>query len=266
MELELSQIASIRARRRHGPSGMHYLLARIRRELEARWAAVEAARGGYGGAQRRRRVLLLDFDRSDLRLGDGVAVRRVCALESPAAARKLFEAPQAGGFDGVVICLQAAWLQWPAWPAEMLRVLRPGGRLLFCTFGPDTLQQLRQAWRQADRRPHVHPFIDMHLVGDQLLHCGFTDPIVDADWVTVHYPQDAALYADLRAEGFTNILAARRKTLTGKARFRRYQEALDELREPGRPLAVTFELVYGVAGAPPATEARIQVAPPRLPA
>lgn len=242
---------------------MKYLLARIRRELEARWAAAEVARGGRGGGSRRR-VLLLDFAGSDFNLGGGAAVRRVCAFEAPAAAP--FGAPPEGGFDGVVICLQAAWLQWPAWPGEALRVLRPGGRLLFCTFGPDTLRELREAWRRADDAPHVHPFIDMHLVGDQLLHCGFTDPIVDADWVTVQYPQDAALYADLRAEGFTNILAARRRTLTGKARFRRYQEALDELREPGRPLPVTFELIYGVAGAPPAKEARIQVAPPRLPA
>ena len=247
---------------------MDYLLTGIRRELEARWAAAEVARGGrqgndQGGAQRR--VLLLDRNGSDFCLGDGVEVRRVCALDAAAAAQAPLAAA-AGGFDGVVICLQAAWLEWPAWPAEVLGVLRPGGRLLFCTFGPDTLQQLRQAWRQADDAPHVHPFLDMHLIGDQLLRCGFTDPIVDADWVTVQYPQEAALYADLRAEGFTNILAARRKTLTGKARFRRYQEALNELRGPGRPLAVTFELIYGVAGAPPSRAGRIQVAPPRIPA
>jgi len=246
---------------------MHYLLTRIRRELEARWAAAEVARGGRhgndkGGAQRR--VLLLDRDGSDFCLGGGVEVRRVCALEAPAAAQAPLEAAPTGGFDGVVICLQAAWLEWPAWPAEALRALRPGGRLLFCTFGPDTLQQLRQAWQQADDAPHVHSFLDMHLIGDQLLRCGFTDPIVDADWVSVQYPQDAALYADLRAEGFTNILAGRRKTLTGKARFRRYRKALDELREAGRPLAVTFELIYGVAGAPPSKGAGIQVAPPRI--
>jgi len=188
----------------------------------------------------------------------------VCALQAPAAAQAPLAAAPPGGFDGVVICLQAAWLEWPAWPAQALRALRPGGRLLFCTFGPAPLRQLRQAWQPADDAPHVHSFLDMHLIGDQLLGCGFTDPIVDADWVSVQYPQDAALYADLRAEGFTNILAGRRRTLTGKARFGRYRKALDELREAGRPLAVTFELVYGVAGAPPLRGAGIQVAPPRI--
>jgi malonyl-CoA O-methyltransferase len=45
--------------------------------------------------------------------------------------------------------------------------------LLFSTFGPDTLRELRQAWASADDRVHVNLFMDMHDIGDLLLASGF---------------------------------------------------------------------------------------------
>jgi len=165
--------------------------------------------------------------------------------------------------DGVIICAQAAYLEWPAWPAQILRALKPGGRLLFCTFGPDTLREVNDAWRRVDDAPHAHPFLDLHHIGDALLHCGFARPIVDADWVTVTYPNAATLHADLRAEGFANAASARRKTLTGKTRFNAYQKALHEARTSDGNLTVTFELIYGYATAPmPTSASQIRVAPP----
>ena len=143
-----------------------------------------------------------------------------------------------------------AWLDAPAVFAEAQRLLKPAGTLLFCTLGPDTLKQLRDAWRHADDHPHVHPFCDMHNLGDQLLAGGFVRPIVDADRITIQYPRADLLHADLRADGYTNALAARRKTLTGKTRFAAYNSALTAAQKPNQPLAITYELIYGTATAP----------------
>ena len=63
----------------------------------------------------------------------------------------------------------------------VLRLLRPGGLLLFTTFGPDTLKELRAAWQAADGGVHVHDFIDMHDLGDALVHQGFAEPVVDTE-------------------------------------------------------------------------------------
>ena len=267
LKLDLHQIARARAapRRKNPAGGLDYLFARIGRELEERWAVEQADDGAQDRS--RGRVLLLDFDGAapDLNLGEAVTIRRVSLLESPAVAETHLFGDDAGGFDGVVIGLQMAWLDPQAVLAEALRLLRPGGRLLFCTLGPDTLQQLRRAWGEVDERPHVHPFIDMHHIGDQLLRTGFARPIVDVDRVTVEYPRPEMLYADLRGEGFTNVLQARRKTLTGKARFDGFAKALEDLREPGAPLAITWELIYGAAIAAPPPSAQIRVAPPEIP-
>ena len=42
---------------------------------------------------------------------------------------------------------------------EFRRVLAPGGLLMFSTFGPDTLKELRAAFQGTDRYTHVHRFI-----------------------------------------------------------------------------------------------------------
>ena len=218
--------------------------ARIRRELEQRWAQDQS--GNEAG-----RVLLLDFDGPHPHLG-AANLQPISFLEHD------LRAHDTGDVDGIVIGLPLAWLPLEAVLAQVLRVLRPGGRLLFCTFGPDTLQQLRWAWSEVDELPHVHPFIDMHHIGDELLRRGFVRPIVDVDRVAVEYENAAMLYADLRGEGFTNLLVERRKTLTGKTRFDGFANALESLRQPGAPLSITFELIYGVASAPlPSSQVRV---------
>src|SRR5262252_7176657 len=69
---------------------------------------------------------------------------------------------------------------------EWHRVLEVGGLLMFSTYGPDTLKELRAAFG-ADAAPHVHPFVDLHDLGDTLAGNGFADPVMDMDIVTVTY-------------------------------------------------------------------------------
>jgi malonyl-CoA O-methyltransferase len=71
-------------------------------------------------------------------------------------------------------------------------VLRPGGLLLFSTFGPDTLKELRAAWRAADGHTHVSRFIDMHDLGDALVRAGLGEPVMDMEHLTLTYPTCAA--------------------------------------------------------------------------
>lgn len=249
MELDLQQFAKARARGKTLRGGMHYLLARVRRELEERWHAHTA------NQNRRHNILLLDFDGGDFCAGARDEIKRISPLEHAHA-----DFAGAQNFDGVVMCLQPAWMERRALFAHARRALREGGALLFCTCGPDTLAQVRDAWRH-DSMPHVHAFTDMHIIGDELLRAGFARPIVDVDRVTVEYHDAHALHADLRGEGFTNILHARRKTLTGARRGMQYRRALEDARAPGGALGVTFELIYAAAFAP---HDSVRVSPPQL--
>jgi malonyl-CoA O-methyltransferase len=145
-------------------------------------------------------------------------------------------------------------LQWCDAPdrvfAEFHRVLRPGGLALFTSFGPDTLKELRAAWRAADDHVHVSRFVDMHDLGDALVRAGFGQPVMDMEHMTVTYPDVRSLMRDLKTMGARNATAGRSRGLTGRQRLAAVEAHYEALRHQGR-LPSTWEIVYGHAWASP---------------
>jgi malonyl-CoA O-methyltransferase len=146
---------------------------------------------------------------------------------------------------------------------EFHRVLRPGGLLLFTTFGPDTLRELRTAWSQVDGDTHVNAFIDMHDIGDALLRAGLRDPVMDLERLCVTYPDVRRLMHDLKAIGAHNVTSGRPRGLTGKGRLQRMVEAYEAYRRDG-VLPATYEVVYGHAWGGAPTGAPVEVPLQRL--
>lgn len=161
--------------------------------------------------------------------------------------------PLAGGsFDLVWSNLTLQWVSGPRRAfAELYRALRPGGLLMFSSFGPDTLKELRAASRDADRHTHVHRFIDMHDVGDMLVQCGFADPVMDMETVTMTYASVRDLMRDLKAIGARNATSGRPGALSGKSLLERVTRNYESFRRDGK-LPATFEVVYGHAWKPQA--------------
>lgn len=143
-------------------------------------------------------------------------------------------------------------LQWcndlDAVLAEFRRILRPGGLLTFTTLGPDTLQELRAAWRAADDFNHVNAFLDMHDVGDAVMRAGLADPVMDVEHFELLYSQVGDLMADLKAIGARNATGGRPRGLTGKGRLTAMRQGYERFRREGR-LPATYEVVYGHAWA-----------------
>ena len=171
-----------------------------------------------------------------------------------------------GSVDLVIANMLLPWIDdLPACLAEISRVTRKDGLFAFATLGPDSLSELRTAWRSIDEEWHVNAFPDMHNVGDALMRAGLRDPVLDVDYLTVTYRDTAALYRDLTRAGGRNCLTGRKKTLTGKRRFRAMDQALAGLMQEG-VLSLTLELVYGHAfgGGPRQTQGEFLVDPARI--
>ena len=83
--------------------------------------------------------------------------------------------------------LALQWCRPEAVFAEIARVLDTGGLFIFSTFGPDTLKELRAAFAAVDAYEHVNPFIDMHDLGDALVHAGFAEPVMEMEVLTLEY-------------------------------------------------------------------------------
>lgn len=141
-------------------------------------------------------------------------------------------------------------LQWCDRPdlvfAEVKRVLKPDGVFIFSTFGPDTLKELRDSWAVVDQGQHIHPFIDMHDIGDFLIHAGLQEPVMEREEMTLTYERVRDVMRDLKCIGAVNALNNRPKGLLGRRRFERLVEAYEARRIDGR-LPASYEVVYGTA-------------------
>lgn len=155
----------------------------------------------------------------------------------------------AGSIDLVISNAMLQWCDPERVFAECRRVLRPGGTLLFTTFGPETLKELRLAWSEVDGYSHVSPFIDLHELGDALLRAQFTDAVMDADRLTLTYADLTDLMRDLKGLGAHNATLDRPRGLLGRRRLEALTAAYETYRQKGR-LPASFEVLYGYARVP----------------
>ncbi len=127
---------------------------------------------------------------------------------------------------------------------EMARVLRSGGCLAFATFGPETLWELRTAWRAADADSHVRRFA---LADDWRRAASAADmgcEMLQTSMRLRRYPDLRGLAAELKSLGAHNS-APRVRGLTAPRRLAIAEAAYETLRdEAGLP--ATFQLIFGL--------------------
>ena len=144
-------------------------------------------------------------------------------------------------------------VQWcndlPATIVDLHRVLKVDGLLMFSTFGPDTLKELRQAFHGVDAHNHINRFADMHDIGDMLSHGGFAEPVMDMEYLTLTYGDVRSVLHDLKAIGANNATAGRSQGLMGKNAWKMLVENYEKLRRDGK-LPATYEVIYGHAWKP----------------
>ena len=114
------------------------------------------------------------------------------------------------------------WLNdLPFFFREIRRVTKKDGLFIFSTLGPDSLLALKKAWAEIDNFSHINNYIDMHIIGDQLMNVGLLDPVLDSERMIIRYDNISSIERDLTCTGARNALTARECSLTGIARSSR---------------------------------------------
>ncbi len=126
------------------------------------------------------------------------------------------------------------------------RMLSPGGFAMFSCLGPDTVRELTAVYARLQWPEPTIAFVDMHDLGDMLVHAGFADPVMDQERLSVHWDSAAALCRDLRLLG-SNVSPHRYPGLRTPRWQTALHGALESLRDNSGRYALTFEIVYGHA-------------------
>jgi malonyl-CoA O-methyltransferase len=129
--------------------------------------------------------------------------------------------------------------------AELNRVMNREGCLMFSTLGPDTFQELAF--------PGENPLIvnaqllDMHDIGDCLIHAKFLDPVMDMEMLVVHHLHLIDLLKSIRIEGFRSVQKSTYNGLTGKQQWLDCLQNTQKIRTESGKFPVTYEVLYGHA-------------------
>ena len=151
-------------------------------------------------------------------------------------------------FDLVFSCLALQWAnEFDKTLDGLTRIGRSGGLLMFTTFGPSTLYELRDSWKAIDPLPHVHEFIDMHDIGDLMLRAGLSDPVVDSEIIRLEYNDFKSVLVDLKGIGATNAGRGRQRGLMTPSKLARLEEAYREYGFDGEKFSASYEIIYGHA-------------------
>jgi malonyl-CoA O-methyltransferase len=114
-------------------------------------------------------------------------------LQADAAALPLAEASA----DLVYMNLTLSWCHDVARVlCDLRRVLRSGGLLLTSALGPDTLRQAIHG-----QAPLIQWMTDVQGLGRELVRAGFSEPVLDTDWLTTTHSSRQALISELRGAG-----------------------------------------------------------------
>lgn len=130
--------------------------------------------------------------------------------------------------------------------SEWQRILKPGGLLLFSTFGPDTLKEVKLNWATINPKQKMMRFIDMHDIGDALLASRLAEPVMDAENITTNYTDIKQLFDELKANGNFGFLSENFRLSPDAKLIEKLDESFaEDTAEDGVP--VTWEVIYGHA-------------------
>jgi malonyl-CoA O-methyltransferase len=140
--------------------------------------------------------------------------------------------------------------------AELCRVLKPGGRLVFSTLGPRTLHELKSAWAQVDDYVHVNQFCELETVCAcvsaelQLQEFSREDSVLEFASLT-------ELARSIKSLGAHNMNQGRAPGLSGRKKMAAFKAAYESFRRNDR-LPATYDVFYLSATTTPVTAASEQ--------
>ncbi|MEH6589170.1 MAG: malonyl-ACP O-methyltransferase BioC [Halioglobus sp.] len=129
--------------------------------------------------------------------------------------------------------------------AELARVLKPGGRCVFTSLGPDTLKELRAAWATVDTHQHVNDFHPAQLLEQAAAATPGVSLSLRSELFIMQYSRVRELLDELKTLGAHNMNRGRQTGLTGRRALQGMLQAYESCRH-NEKLPATYDVLFGV--------------------
>lgn len=142
-------------------------------------------------------------------------------------------------FHNLYSSLMLQWLPSPMHAFdEFHRVLTPGGTLVFSTFGPETLKELKDTYKQLGKNPPILDFLDVNTLLEMLKLSRFHVKQYTVEPIVRHYPSLYNLLSSMKNIG---------------AKYKHEQKPEPLTKSSLQALEAAYRLKYGTAEGLPAT-------------
>ncbi|MEY3289655.1 MAG: malonyl-[acyl-carrier protein] O-methyltransferase BioC [Pseudomonadota bacterium] len=131
---------------------------------------------------------------------------------------------------------------------DIKRALKPDGQLVFSTFGPQTLHELKSAWATVDSYNHVNAFYSAAQLKQFLQQAGFKNSQLKSTLYISPYDSVWMLMQELKNLGAHQVITGRNKSITTKTAMQQMITAYEKHKVSDQILA-TFEVISVIAKA-----------------
>jgi len=188
-------------------------------------------------------VIGLDFSKKMLEFAKSCRNENIIWLEADAHKVPL----QNESVDFIYSNLVLQWCQ-PLDMAikEMLRVLKPGGTIVFTTLVDGTLHELKSSWRKVDDDQHVIDFKTEEQL-EQYFNTSHSNIVAHkCQDVTLDYQNVIHLARELKGLGANHLPKKKNRGLSGKDKWFAMTEHYKDFLEPNNIYPATYRLYSGL--------------------
>ncbi len=140
-------------------------------------------------------------------------------------------------------------LQWcqqlPNVLKDCKRIIKPDGQLVFSTFGPATLQELKAAWAEVDDYSHVNEFYAQKQIKQFLMNAGFKAITVESFVYHSAYDSVMELMKELKGIGAHNVTTGRKKKPTTRLQLQKMTDGYK--RQCPQGIVASYEIILAIA-------------------
>ncbi|MCF6203315.1 MAG: malonyl-ACP O-methyltransferase BioC [Methylococcaceae bacterium] len=123
------------------------------------------------------------------------------------------------------------------------RILKQDGQILFSTFGPATLQELKTSWAEVDCYTHVNNFYSVDKLILFLEQADFRGVHTEVKRYQSKYRTVIELMRELKGIGAHNVLSGRNRGMTSKAQMLKMVNAYEK-HKVNNFIPATYEIIF----------------------